>query len=279
MNKDSLVEIPVKEWPKLRDLYVDRKLETNSFNMIQNFINWLEQDPSLKDFVKCYSLNGDWSDGTFLLQDHETYVMVNTIKGCHQRVLASLKCLNKTPNLLIFPCPPKLKPTFEEYLIGLGIEKESYERTNTILYHLEQEKAFEFNIEPPEGLTLSPLRNEDTETINNLWPHSRPGSNEFIERLIRLSLNVGVYDEKNNLVGWCLTLTVGALGLLQVQESHKRMGLGSLLVKAMAKMNAEKGIDILAPVVEDNAASRGMFKKLGFQEIDKINWLQKPAGK
>jgi len=67
-------------------------------------------------------------------------------------------------------------------------------------------------------------------------------------------------------------LPIGSLGLLQVLESHKRLGLGSLLVKSMAKKISAAGDQVLAPVVTKNTPSRSMFEKLGFRAIDNTYW-------
>lgn len=73
--------------------------------------------------------------------------------------------------------------------------------------------ALNFNTEPPKGLTLSPLRIEDHELINTLWPHRHPNSELFVGRLVRYNQNVGAYDEKGNLAAWCLTLQL-CLGIV-----------------------------------------------------------------
>lgn len=67
-------------------------------------------------------------------------------------------------------------------------------------------------------------------------------------------------------------LPLGSLGLLQVEDSHKRRGLGQLAVKLMSKYLAEHDIKVTAPVVVTNVASRSMFEKLGFKIIDKVHW-------
>ncbi|XP_055838916.1 uncharacterized protein LOC129906945 [Episyrphus balteatus] len=274
MNKNILVKIPYKDWPKLRDLYVNRKLESNSFNMIQNFINWLQKDPTLEEeSVKLYSLNGDWSDGTFIIQDHKTYITMNTLEDSQERLLAALRCLDKKEDYILYGFHERLKKTIEAYVKDFEIDK----APRTLWHHVELKQALAFNTDPPEGITLSPIRTEDIETVNNLWPHHHPGSELFVGRLIRLGQSVGAYDNDGNLVSWCLTLPLGALGLLQVQESHRRKGFGSLMVKAMAKMNAEKGIETLAPIIEENTASRAMFKNLGFVEINEIFWYGKTS--
>ncbi|XP_055839996.1 uncharacterized protein LOC129907697 [Episyrphus balteatus] len=270
MSKNTLIEIPFEDWSKLRDLYINRKLESNSFNLIQNFIDWLNKDPSLKESIKIYSLNGDWSDGTFILCDHGCYIMPNTLADSQDRLLAALHCLYKKDVFMFYGSPLRIKPTIDKYITELGINKDSVNFHTVIWHHIELKKALEFQIDPPEGITLSPIREEDIDIVNRLWPHYHPGSELFVGRLIKFNQSIGAYDENGKLVAWCLLLPFGALGLLQVIDSHKRKGFGSLVVKAMAKINAEKGIETMAPVVKENAGSLAMFRSLGFQGIDKI---------
>ncbi|XP_055917597.1 uncharacterized protein LOC129949901 [Eupeodes corollae] len=276
MEKNTLVEIPFEDWPKLRDLYVNRNLESNSFSMLRNIINWLNKDPSLEKSMKIYSLNGDWSDGTFILQDHKLYVMMNTLEESQERLLAALHCLDKKDPLVLSGCPLRITKSVEKYLADLGVPKESIQFSKTIWHHIELKQALEYNIDPPQGIILSALRKEDIDTINSHWPHRHPGSELFVGRLVNLSQNIGAFDESGKLIAWCLLLPIGALGLLQVRDEYKRKGFGSLMVKAMAKMQAEKGMETIAPVVEENSASRAMFRSLGFQEIDAVFWYTKP---
>lgn len=64
---DHLVEIDQKEWPKLRDLYKAKGSNRYvAYMTISNYIRWFEQDPNLKH-IKFYSLNGDFSDGSFIV--------------------------------------------------------------------------------------------------------------------------------------------------------------------------------------------------------------------
>lgn len=64
---DYLAEIDRKDWPKLRDLYTPNGIKSYvAFITIDNFIRWFEQDPNIKH-VKFYCLNGDFSEGTFVI--------------------------------------------------------------------------------------------------------------------------------------------------------------------------------------------------------------------
>uniref|UniRef100_A0A1B0BAF9 GCN5-related N-acetyltransferase Rv2170-like domain-containing protein n=1 Tax=Glossina palpalis gambiensis TaxID=67801 RepID=A0A1B0BAF9_9MUSC len=54
------------------------------------------------------------------------------------------------------------------------------------------------------------------------------------------------------------------------RKRRNRQGLAQLVVRYMSKLLAKKGLDVTAPVVFANEASRSMFEKLGFKIVDKI---------
>lgn len=64
---DKLVEIASENWPALRDLY--DVTDPNTYYghcTVENYIQWLKKEPLDKDY-SVYSLNGEWSDGTYLI--------------------------------------------------------------------------------------------------------------------------------------------------------------------------------------------------------------------
>lgn len=64
---DKLVEVDRKEWIDLRDLYQqDWPKYMIGYYTLNNFISWIKQDPDIKN-VHLYSLNGDCTDGTFVV--------------------------------------------------------------------------------------------------------------------------------------------------------------------------------------------------------------------
>lgn len=67
--KNFLLDIPTVDWPVLRDMYVDNWPENYStYFAIENGIKLRHKDPTdYKKEVQMFSLNGDWSDGTFIL--------------------------------------------------------------------------------------------------------------------------------------------------------------------------------------------------------------------
>lgn len=60
-----LVEIPSSEWPRLQEKFVaDWPKEFCGYYLVDNYIRWIQQEPHIKNLA-FYSLDGDWSDGTF----------------------------------------------------------------------------------------------------------------------------------------------------------------------------------------------------------------------
>lgn len=132
---------------------------------------------------------------------------------------------------------------------------------------------------PPTGIELRPLQAEHTDIVNNLWPNRHDGSAFLIRQLIERSPSIGAFiaddrsPDNGQLVAWCLQLQSGLHGALQVHPDHQRRGLGGLVCKAMAKLQAELGLDSSGSVFLDNYASMGMFEKAGFILLDHVSWM------
>ncbi|KAH8281620.1 hypothetical protein KR054_001779, partial [Drosophila jambulina] len=271
---EELVEIPRSDWTKLRELYIHKDTDPLGYPCINNFIKWVEADPSLK--VKFLSLNGDWlKDGTFVLTWHRdigiNHLYFNTLSDNLDNITKALECLKPLENeYIFFGFNSHLKPVVEH--IGKKLYTKELCVVDTIWYTASKERVDTFTLEIPSGITLRNLSVEDAETINEIWPHRAPGSVSFVKNLIQLNVNTGAYDESGKLVAWCLRLPIGSLGLLQVLDSHKRLGLGQLMVKSVSKKISALGDQVMAPVVHKNIASRNMFEKIGFKAIDEVHW-------
>lgn len=65
--QDKICEIPAEKWAELRDFFLPNwPRNIYAYNLLENYIRWLEKDPNIKN-LKVYSLNDDWSDGTFVV--------------------------------------------------------------------------------------------------------------------------------------------------------------------------------------------------------------------
>lgn len=64
---DTLVEINRNELPILQNLFKSNELKSSiAYMTLGNYIGFFQQDPFVKH-VKVYCLNGDFSDGTFVI--------------------------------------------------------------------------------------------------------------------------------------------------------------------------------------------------------------------
>lgn len=65
---DHLVEIRYDELPILKDMYNSKGLKTRiAYTTIDNYMRWLEQGPEEYKYITFFCLNGDFSDGTFVV--------------------------------------------------------------------------------------------------------------------------------------------------------------------------------------------------------------------
>lgn len=86
--------------------------------------------------------------------------------------------------------------------------------------------------------------------------------------------HIGLFNETDELVAWCLRMDIGSLATLQVDEKHFRKGYGEIVTKAISKKIAsECDSDITTNVVLSNIKSLSLFEKLGFDEIDKNHFV------
>lgn len=68
-KQDRLVEMQQKDLRILRDLHAAKEGSRTSIALatIDIHIQWLEKDPNESRYIKFFCLNGDFSDGTFIV--------------------------------------------------------------------------------------------------------------------------------------------------------------------------------------------------------------------
>ncbi|KAL9707539.1 hypothetical protein quinque_011057 [Culex quinquefasciatus] len=91
--------------------------------------------------------------------------------------------------------------------------------------------------------------------------------------------NVGLFNEEDELVGWCLHSNLGFLSYLHVDDRCRNRGFGELMVRAISRKVAEKGLNVYGGVRPDNGPSRRLFQKIGFEQRQAIAWIRSRAGK
>lgn len=135
------------------------------------------------------------------------------------------------------------------------------EDTNTACLRISKENVLKFEVSLPVNLSFKSLTLKNVDEINSKWPHRYNGSEKFLEYSIKHHMSVGIFDNLDNLIAWCLRYDNGSLAILQVDENHLRKGLGSLIVKEISRKIVEKfDCDVISLVVHENLKSFNLFK-------------------
>mmetsp|Transcript_33335 Transcript_33335/g.49690 ORF Transcript_33335/g.49690 Transcript_33335/m.49690 type:complete len:473 (-) Transcript_33335:18-1436(-) len=122
---------------------------------------------------------------------------------------------------------------------------------------------------------------QDAKYVDSIWPYSSSKSLKMIERQIDAdnrnstitgySCCLGVEYDKQ-LVGCIIRHRNGSLGILHVDNDHRRKGLGAILVEVASRAIMQRNEKLFAYVVDGNNESMNFFSKLGWVKSD-------PAGK
>ena len=116
------------------------------------------------------------------------------------------------------------------------------------------------------NLVQRPVRESDAEFINSKWTYAEGAATLPLVREC-CSLRPGeVFEESGKPVAWALTRHDGSIGLVFVDESHRRQGLGSRLVALLTRRLAREYHHTAYVFIDGaNKASIEMHRKLGFK--------------
>ncbi|XP_063695730.1 uncharacterized protein LOC134827107 [Culicoides brevitarsis] len=271
VKNDRIEALTPNFWPKLRELFTRDWPENQiGYFIVDDYIKWLKSDFYMKN-VKLLTLNGDFSDGTFVVVDRYQ-LFIYTLEETNERLTKLLRLLDWKKGFIVSAFRKKFLPAVLEVIKEKKLEIE-YDSENFV-HFLPKEKATEFHLDIPEGFEIRPLSTlEHAKTANDLWAYKHDGSLFYLKRLIDLNPTMGVFigDE---LIAWCFRFQSGVLGALQVKESFRKKGFGKLVTKALCKELGKNGSDVMALVADSNEASKRTFQALGFEIIDCCHWIK-----
>ena len=162
----------------------------------------------------------------------------------------------------------QVMPLMEEISTYHGFSVADPFRKLTI-YKLDRDNISWDNPKLPDSYILSDVSVEDARLINDNWETGKSDNNSlmYIEYLIRYCMSVGIRDESGQLVAWSLQHPLGPLGAVYVIEKHRKMGLGSFILMAIAHKIVQKDGYALSQIPKDNELSIKMHEKCGFRLI------------
>ncbi|XP_020799211.1 uncharacterized protein LOC110177035 [Drosophila serrata] len=256
-------ELFKQNWPKYCQEYY----------CLDNFIEFLKKQPEIKH-LQLYTLSTKQArdEGLFVIVDRYQ-LFAGSLNNTNGLLEKALDLVDWSKGLKCSSIPSRHIEALDKVVAAKKLDLVF--RDPTDLFYMKAEEALQLKVETPSGFVLRSLRVEDAPLVNEEWPNHHLGSLYFIERQIRMCVSVGLYNvETQELVAWCIRLQGGYLGALQVKDSHKRRGFGSLVTREISYRLAAQGHDVMALVGHTNTASAGMFRKLGFQVIDQCLWLR-----
>ncbi|CAD7087511.1 unnamed protein product [Hermetia illucens] len=270
---DKLVEIPLEGLIVLREMYKRNWPEQEiGFYILTNFIKWLEKKLFLENF-HAYSLNGDWSDGTFVIV-YLTKICGYTLNKDKTRLTAALCLLNldRTNHYRYFyteSIQSAVWSFIKQKELNTGIE------WKFIWYHLTPERGSKIIVPSlPEGFTAGTVNEDALLEIKEAWPFHYPKCIDRLKWLIRYNENVGIYTESGELAAWALRYEFGGLAMLHVKDNFRRLGLGTYMVNAMSKKIADLGEHTCCTIKEGNEVSARIFESSGYERNDFMYYIE-----
>ena len=128
----------------------------------------------------------------------------------------------------------------------------------------------------PDGYKIRPLLKSDAEFIDSRWPHQSKKSLVMIRKqIIADNLNatktgysscLGI-ENRGKLIACIMRHTNGSIGILHVDEDHRRRRLGEALLGSATKALQQKNDPAFAFILDGNLASESLFTKMGWERI------------
>ncbi len=298
MQRVACSSVPVRSW-LARELVVSGSMY-HSLLLEQNTSTELyvdnEENPKLACTIKSKSTSGEVLCCLYVEKDHRSVGAFSAIARKVQEVLEEMKKVQPDTSRCTFKA---LNSSHYENVISamgnIGIEKQWQEPCG--LFSLSKSSASivqEQRVQLPSGY----VQNNDMTTtgdhntinvaqyVNDTWKYRSATSLPMIKAMLDSYPSVGIiHKETGKLVSWMLTYEDGAIGMLYVDEEHRRRGLARatvslLLQKYFNDKNkcfciSEETIDCpcFTYIVDSNDASLGLFASLGFQRVIDCSWI------
>uniref|UniRef100_A0A182KA04 GCN5-related N-acetyltransferase Rv2170-like domain-containing protein n=1 Tax=Anopheles christyi TaxID=43041 RepID=A0A182KA04_9DIPT len=275
---DHLVEIHPKDWTELKLTFnLEWPEHEFAYYLLGNYISWKKHHESLD--VTCYSLNGNWrEDGTFALKDGFEIYFYSAAKDVNCTTLIRLLSQIKWDsfNEISMDYLEQYHPAVERIISERHLRMASSNMANYLYMPKDRVLALRSS-DTPVGFMFKKLQMKDLDYIYSQWPLRNHISYEagygLLKRLIVLNENVGLFNDKDVLVSWCLSDQTGAHSDLQTMPEYCRNGYGRMVVVELAKRLARAGSDSKAYVLHDNHKSNNLYNSIGFQKIQNLRWV------
>ncbi len=123
----------------------------------------------------------------------------------------------------------------------------------------------------PSGYVLGKLEPQHSSYIDSHWNFRRPGSDLFMEGIIRNGETVAAFDviDSTKPVAWVIQYPYGEIGHAYTLEEHRRKGLNIFLKRKICKEVMARG-NLPAVVSQRDNPVYGQNMALGFIELCQV---------
>ncbi|XP_029714817.1 glycine N-acyltransferase-like protein 3 [Aedes albopictus] len=278
----QLVEIASENWLELRDLYRSNWPDhVFAYGVVDNYWNWKQKSKQLQyteSDVQIFSLNGSWREnGTFLLFDHFEIYFYSCDSSDNYAGLTEALLLVEWGNYaeVSMDFVEKHRLALDRAISTKSLVVVNDEVTNFLYMPKEDASSLEVNL--PKSFHINRLSLDNLDYVYHQWPLrnsiSVAAGYNLLERLILLNDSVGLFDESDKLVSWCLRDQTGAFSDLQTCQQHLRKGYARMVIKEFVRRLAAEGNDSYAFVLRSNENSCRLFESVGFRKITHLHWI------
>ncbi|KPJ14722.1 hypothetical protein RR48_06896 [Papilio machaon] len=272
---NSLVAIPVAEWPRLRDLFsIDWPKGAAAYCLLDTSINCPKL--SLEFNFKLYCPFGDMNNGmvAVTVQGDDIQVIIRPLRDVIkiEEALLSTNVIDWSKNIIAPFASPEVTASLVKISNKLNV-KIYYEQNKAITFLLNK-TCIPFDISLPENTYVESLKPEHIDIVDKTWTYSSERSKEYFEILMRNDSTYVLYSTENNEpMAWVTVNDAGSLSHLFCLEPYRRKGYGELITKYACNDILKKGRNIIAYTVENNYKSQKLLLKLGFENIGYDYWV------
>ena len=122
----------------------------------------------------------------------------------------------------------------------------------------------------PEGCTIRPLTMDDYDYVHS---HYRLSDGRYVASRLKAGALIGL-EVNGSLVGFTGRHTEGSMGMLEVDESHRRKGYGELLERVLIRNVLQDGGIPFCHIIDGNTKSLLLQRKLGLEEAgNPVFWI------
>ncbi|XP_013137320.1 PREDICTED: uncharacterized protein LOC106102405 [Papilio polytes] len=272
MSEDPLVYLPVERWGELKAVFKsDWPRSISGFTILENIEYILQQ--GIDYGFKVYCPYGEPTNGMVAFNRKKTFneIVIQTPNDDTSKLeeaLKTSKLIDWTRQIEI-PFAPK---HVMDCVRRINLEKKmKTDITRTETFVLDKDTPLFEDIRLPDGFTFKQLTLDYMDLVDSTWPHRYDGSDWYFDLLTRANLGYGLFKE-NDLIAWVFIKEMGALGHLYTLEEHRQKGYGEIVLKLMSNILLEQKRYVVAFCVEGNKSAYKLYKKLGFEITDEIEW-------